>query len=259
MKRGFSLVELLAVIGVLSVLAALLLPTMEQAVEQGRRTVCLGNLRGINFMSSFYAEEFKGYLPFKTNVHAFTFPYYFPRTALAGYGLTDPQLVCPSGPAASLPYGHYSWHGGGFAEGMSTGFPGGWCAVGIRLQRMAMPSYWPVVCDILVMPMASGLVGSAYEKMYSLTLWKTSHPGGMSVALADGTVKWFAESECVANTPEAGQTCNALPSKLIWHRSNDVYHGSYSGSPASIYYGNIWSWDIPQKIVYRRFGNIFGN
>jgi len=47
MRRGFTLVELLVVISIISLLAMIILPTADRARELARRTVCKKNLQGI--------------------------------------------------------------------------------------------------------------------------------------------------------------------------------------------------------------------
>jgi prepilin-type N-terminal cleavage/methylation domain-containing protein/prepilin-type processing-associated H-X9-DG protein len=60
--RGFTLVELLVVIGIIALLVAILLPVLGRAQEAGRRTQCLSNLRQITLAWMMYADDNKGML-----------------------------------------------------------------------------------------------------------------------------------------------------------------------------------------------------
>jgi prepilin-type N-terminal cleavage/methylation domain-containing protein/prepilin-type processing-associated H-X9-DG protein len=62
-RAGFTLVELLVVIGIIAVLIGILLPTLKRAREAAVQTACMSNLRQISILFQIYTNESKGWLP----------------------------------------------------------------------------------------------------------------------------------------------------------------------------------------------------
>lgn len=61
-RRGFTLLELLAVIATIAVLASLLLPVLSRAKIKAQRTACFSNLRQLGFAWQLYHNENNGFL-----------------------------------------------------------------------------------------------------------------------------------------------------------------------------------------------------
>jgi prepilin-type N-terminal cleavage/methylation domain-containing protein len=96
--KGFTLAEVLTVIAIIAVLAALLLPVLLSAQARARRTACLHNLTQINLAIHLYANENGDMLP---NTGPLTFVTY--RDVLKNFvGQTGPAsphdrlYTCPA-------------------------------------------------------------------------------------------------------------------------------------------------------------------
>jgi prepilin-type N-terminal cleavage/methylation domain-containing protein len=63
MRKYFTLIELLVVIAVISILAAMLMPALQQAREQARAASCMSNQKNIGLALNMYTGDWDGFIP----------------------------------------------------------------------------------------------------------------------------------------------------------------------------------------------------
>lgn len=177
---GFTLVELLVVLGIIAILIALLLPAMNRVREQALGVRCIGNLRQVATGYQLYAADYDMVLPVASNYQSsgngiswYTFitglkdkTFQVPRAYVPVTVLRCPKLT--SGYYGVLHPGHTK--GGYF---FSTSQPG-WSAFwGIKLRTVRQPADFALVFDTIAYPVTSLRHGDEWytDRLGTSTIW----------------------------------------------------------------------------------------
>ena len=116
-RDRFTLIELLVVIAIIAILAAILLPALQQARERAMSTQCISNLKNNGMVARMYVEGHQNLWPAcdLTNTSAPPLPWFVElaraklmagpanyRSAQNWNAMRNPVTVCPSIPRAGL-------------------------------------------------------------------------------------------------------------------------------------------------------------
>lgn len=223
-RKGFTLVELLIVIAILAILAALLFPAFAKAREKARQATCTSNLKQLGMAMEMYLQDYDESFPYQRT------PCWMSRGTDTGlcwpeqvhpYVKNVQVLRCPSGPSEGCQYARcYPELCGrpnlacnyGFNEVVqNNGEQRNPCGWGLgSIAAMPHPAEVVLLGDastMFVAPWGRDLrsvnVRLAFPRKelpdncdlsgYSaaqLDSW-TMHSGGSNLAFADGHVKWY--------------------------------------------------------------------
>lgn len=116
-SRGFTLVELMVVISIISILIGLLLPALKGAKNASQNIKCANNFKQIGLGSTIYQNEYNGYWPMQKAPKSGGGMTYWPEvlykyatTATSGAARWK-SMECPALISAMIKYNHPSWSG----------------------------------------------------------------------------------------------------------------------------------------------------
>jgi len=231
--RAFTLLELLVVVAIIAMLAAILFPAFTQARENARRSTCQSNLKQIAMGATQYSQDWdESTIPAGTSIIStneaptvvtpawgdLLYPYLKNYQVLSDPDLTItaqlvnkitlPLVLCiKNGDSACLPnsgyaYGINAWKDTGAATPMfgpaygTTSNP--WTAQPAQMSAIHRPSQvaWFAECNETLMDPQD--IGSALAPSISTVAGQVDvqrHLGGFNIAYMDGHVKWTVYTE----------------------------------------------------------------
>jgi prepilin-type processing-associated H-X9-DG protein/prepilin-type N-terminal cleavage/methylation domain-containing protein len=191
-RVAFTLVELLVVIAVIGLLAALLLPALSKSKERAQRIRCASNLRQVLMAAFMFADDHEDLFPAQEGDG-------LPVAAIGGDGknfydmlmpyLQNPDVwICLA--TKQVPGRLMSYHMNGLII-TSNGFPS--AAIGRPSDTLLIGESGGTRWDhAFLRPDQVG--GYLYDRP------QLTHNGGGNVAFADGHVMWYHDSQWTSNS-----------------------------------------------------------
>lgn len=207
-RIGFTLVELLVVVSIISLLLSLLLPALNRAREVAKRTACMSQLHNVGFAQFGHASDHRGEIArharwdvqtiFSRSFGAFWVNNYGTEDKWTGTGLLwyrecigNPKMIwCPANSSPNLAFDHpeWGWREDPYTQGKK------WMAQPMQ-QNTSIADY-----DDVEFPAGTGIFSDGFvdSEFYNPGLVDSvlyHHQDGYSVAYVDGSTAYYQDAD----------------------------------------------------------------